>query len=89
MGAPEARAGLNNLFSGHRVIERRTHNFHLGHDWLLLLSVDRDGGGVNPGGGAKVPQPDVGVLGHQGVSSTGPGGRVELEQRGQVVGVRD
>ena len=44
---------------------------------------------MNPGGGAKVPQPDVGVLGHEGVRSTGPGGRVELEQRGQVVGVRD
>ena len=61
---------------------------HLRHDGLLLLPVDRDRRGVNPSGGAEVPEPDVGVLRHQGVGSTGPSGRVKLEQRGKVVGVR-
>ena len=60
---------------------------HFRHDWLLLVPVDGYGGGVDPGGGAQVPEADVRVPRHQGVCPAGQGGGVQLEEGGQVVGV--
>ena len=44
---------------------------------------------MDPGGGAEMSQSNVRVLRDQRVGPARPRGRVELEQRGEVVRVRD
>ncbi len=56
-----------------------------GHDWLLLVPVDGDGRGVDPGGRAQVAQAHVRVLRHERVRPARQRRGVQLKQRGQVV----